>query len=823
MTELISYQKEPKQIYAYTVPGQPGIKVGDTKRANVTERVNESLVKTPNQQFNVLWHDWAITNDGKLFRDYDVHKKLAYRGVQRLDGEWFDTDLDTIKAVFMELKHGVRVDTGRTNDYKMRPEQQAAVDQTSEYFAKYNYEKEGRAPHYLWNAKMRFGKTFTAYELAKHMGWKRILVLTYKPATEKAWRDDLMQHIDFEGWQFIGGKQGWEDIDESKPVVWFASYQDVLGRDKGKSVKDRHEKMRDETWDCLMVDEYHFGAWQDSAKELTSEDGDDKNPLDSEEEGSLEETIPLNVKSYLYLSGTPFRAMSSGEFSEDQIFNWSYADEQRAKQNWSLKDGTNPYLELPQIVMMTYQMPERLREVAMAGEFNEFDLNTFFAAKMNADGKYVFKFENQVQQWLNLLRGVNLEQNVTDGMDTKRPPLLFEDARLLSSLRHTFWFLPSVASCKAMEAMLRRDTFYGEYTIVRAAGSDAGIGQEAIGPVEKAIGNPFENKSITLSCGKLTTGVTIPAWSGVLFLRNTDSPETYFQTAFRAQSPWTYREESTSDKFIAKPTCYIFDFAPSRALKLISEYSVSLDVNDTRRAETKVQDFLNYLPVLCYDGYSMQQLKATELLDIASFGTASTMLARRWQSARLIDITNVTLEKLLGAQDVLDALEKIEVFRGLGGDISKTIASERALNKVKKENPDHKPTSKEKQEEKDNKGFKKQLREKLLKFITRIPVFMYLTDYREEKLTDVIRNLEPELFTRVTGLTVRDFNRMCEIGVFNSSQMEGAIFQFRRFEDSSLNYVGGNDKIEDENGMLGGFDSVVTRSEADAIIEAEIR
>lgn len=818
MAELISYQKKPRQIYAYTVDGQPGIKIGDTTKDNVIDRVNKSLVNTPNQQFHIVWHDWAIANDGTLFRDYDMHKKLQYRGVNRIAGEWFDTDIETVRSVFLELKTGKRHESGRTNDYSMRPEQSDAVVVTSKYFTKYSIEKESKAPRFLWNAKMRFGKTFTAYELAKYMGWKRILVLTYKPATEKAWRDDLMKHVDFEGWQFIGGRQGWDNIDEDKPVVWFASYQDVLGHDKGKSVKQRHEKMRKETWDCLIVDEYHFGAWQDSAKELTEEDGSDKNPLNGVEEGSLEETMPLNVNAYLYLSGTPFRAMSSGEFSEDQIFNWSYADEQRAKGAWKLSDGENPYLELPQIVMMTYQMPERLREVAMAGEFNEFDLNKFFSAKKDKTvGEYVFEFENQVQQWLDLLRGVNLGQNVSDGMDTKRPPLLFEDARLLSSLRHTFWFLPNVASCKAMEQLLKRDTFFSSYRIVRAAGNDAGIGQEAIAPVEKAIGNPFENKSITLSCGKLTTGVTIPAWSGVLFLRNTTSPETYFQTGFRAQSPWKYTDEE-GKKFIVKPTCYIFDFAPSRALKLVSDYIVSLDINDTRRAETKVQDFLGFLPVLCYDGYSMQQLKAVELLDIATFGTASTMLAKRWQSARLIDVTNVTLEKLSNAPDVIEALEKLESFRGLGGDISKTISREKALNKKKKEGKKLTPT--EKGEEQENKGFKKQLREKLLKFITRIPVFMYLTDYREEKLTDVIRNLEPELFTRVTGLKVRDFDRMCEIGVFNSSKMEGNIFQFRRFEDASLNYAGG--RTQSGNDMIGGFDSVITRDEADEIIGAVV-
>jgi hypothetical protein len=378
------------------------------------------------------------------------------------------------------------------------------------------------------------------------MGWKKILILTYKPATEKQWREDLESHIDFEGWKFLSNRNGL-DLDKNKPIVWFASYQDVLGRDQGKTVKDKHQAMREIKWDCLIVDEYHFGAWKDTAKELAKEDGEIENPLDKQEEENLEETIPLKVGHYLYLSGTPFRAMANGEFSEDQIYNWTYADEQRAKENWNIQQGENPYEELPKIIMMTYRMPEKLREVAMQGEFNEFDLNTFFKAKKD-NGLFVFEKEDKVKQWLDLLRGVNLQENLAEGMDNKKPPILFEDARLKDYLNHTFWFLPSVASCKAMKRLLERDQFYNTYKIICAAGSDAGIGQEAISPVEDAIGNPFDTKTITLSCGKLTTGVTIKPWTGVLFLRNTESPETYFQTAFRAQNPWVLKNYDKTDK-----------------------------------------------------------------------------------------------------------------------------------------------------------------------------------------------------------------------------------------------------------------------------------
>jgi hypothetical protein len=727
-----------------------------------------------------------------------------------------------------EIKLGVRVsETGRTATFGMRPEQSMAVKLTSSYFRKYPKSRYTPAPHFLWNAKMRFGKTYTTYRLAKEMGWKRVLVLTYKPATEKAWREDLAEHVDFEGWQFIGGKQSWENIDEDKPVVWFASYQDIMGKKQDGSIKDRHKKMRKENWDCLVVDEYHYGAWRDAAKELTAQDGADKDPLDYIEDGDLEQILPLDISSYLYLSGTPFRALAGGEFSEDQIFNWTYADEQRAKKLWAGKDQ-NPYSELPQIVMMTYQMPDSLRKIAQIGEFNEFDLNTFFKARKDDRGEWVFERENDVQKFLNIIRGIDLDVAVENKMDHKRPALPFEDVRLLSTLTHTFWFLPSVGSCCAMESLLNRDSFFRGYKVIRAAGGDTPGGDEAVGPVLEAIGDGIETRTITLSCGKLATGVTVRPWSGVLFLRNTESPETYFQTAFRAQNPWVLpRLDNPREREIIKPVCYLLDFAPSRALKLMANYSNELGgVNDSRSAEKRLEEFIEFLPVLCYDGISMTKLDATAILDISTYGTASTMLAKRWQAAKLVDVTNVVLEKVLNAPDIMAALEKIEDFRTLRGDLTKVINSERDLKKSKKERaesgeePDAAVKKKEAAEEKENRGFKKILREKLLKFVARIPVFMYLTDYREERLIDVIRNLEPELFTKVTGLTIQDFDRMCEVGVFNQNELNQAIFMFRRFEDSSLIYAGGRSlSVNDE---VGGFDMVLSRGEVDEIIEGEI-
>ena len=833
MSKELKYQKRP-QIYIYTSPNQPGVKVGYTDRVSKTnddfqavkERIEEQLIKTPIPQYKIEHYESAVTKDGKFFKDHLVHKWLENLGIQRLTGEWFDTDVATVRNVIAGIKNGTPESGNSKATFSMRPEQEYFVKETSEYFTAHKDDSE--PPHYLWNAKMRFGKTFTAYQLAKKMGWTRILVLTYKPGVEKEWKKDLYGHQDFDGWQFIEGLSTWdENIDENRPIVWFASYQDVLGKGLNGEIKERHKKMHETTWDCIYVDEYHFGAWRDSAKEITSEDDKSDNlPADYDEAGEIEKTLPIKSRGFLYLSGTPFRALAEGEFSEDQIKNWTYADEQRAKADWKGEEA-NPYLELPKIVMLTYQMPESLREVAMQGEFNEFDLNTFFATEKK-DGEWKFKREDYVQKFLNILHGVDLEVEVENRFDHKAPALPFEDARLLSSLRHTFWFLPNVGACRAMEKMLNNDPFFKNYTIIRAADNDTPGGKFAKDPVEKAIGDGVSTNTITLSCGKLCTGVTVPAWSGVLFLRNTNQPETYFQTAFRAQSPWTLKDaEDPMKKNIMKTVCYVLDFAPSRALKLVANYSNELGgVGDRRRPEERLEEFIHFLPILCYDGHQMQKLNANEILDISTYGTASTMLARRWQSARLVDTTTVVLEKILNNPELIAALEKIEDFRNLRGDLTKTIAREKALQETKKkiaeEGRDATPKEKKEisEQEKEQKSFKKLLREKLLKFITRVPVFMYLTDYREQALVDVIRNIEPELFTKVTGLTIHEFDMMCEVGAFNQTELNAAIAQFRRFEDASLEYVGG--RAANEGQMVGLFDTVVSREEADEIIEREL-
>lgn len=808
-------------IYAYELPNDSSrkgqLKVGDTNRT-AQERIKEQI-GAARSKFNIVLEESAMRKDGSSFRDYEIHKYLRNKGIKNTDGEWFTCTVEDVQAAIIAIKKGELNEENRTLDFKMRPEQEQAVDKVIHYFDSYKKENPNSTPHFLWNAKMRFGKTFAAYQLAKKQGWKKVLVLTFKPAVQSAWEEDLLSHVDFEGWQFITRKGlQYEDADHSKPFVCFGSFQDYLGKNTSTGgIKTRNEWVHATPWDCVIFDEYHYGAWNDNAKGLFNdlyEEGKDEDLkyVDKIEKFD-EEIIPITTDSFLYLSGTPFKALSSGEFIEEEIFNWTYSDEQKAKEEW--KEDNNPYATLPRMVMLTYQLPPAIRDIAKGGEFNEFDLNTFFTAigeKENAK----FTLESDVQKWLDLIRGSFRETTLDNlKLGAKKPPMPFSDSRLLQILTHTFWFLPTVAACHAMKNLMqeRNNTFYHDYEVVVAAGKSAGIGVEALPPVLNAMDNPLETKTITLSCGKLTTGVSVKPWTGIFMLRNSSSPETYFQAAFRVQTPWAIKNpdsKSPNKVEIMKNECYVFDFAPNRALSQVADYACKLNVNESN-PEKNVAEFIHFLPVLAYDGSSMKQVDAAGVLDIAMSGTSATLLARRWESALLVNVDNATLARLMNNQDAIDALMSIEGFRNLNQDIETIINKSESVKKAKKEKNDEEMTPKEKkeltQEEKEFKSLRKQIQDKLIKFATRIPVFMYLTDYRERSLKDVITQLEPSLFKKVTGLDVSDFELLVSLGVFNSGLMNDAVYKFKRYEDASLEYIGINKHKGEEVGL---YDTVIS-------------
>jgi hypothetical protein len=342
-------QARPR-IYAYTIADaahQGMLKVGQTTR-DVKLRVAEQLKTAAIKNFTIELDEVAERDDGTLFTDHEVRAALVKKGFENTTLEWVRCTVADVATVLAELRTGQCFRGSHHETFGLRDEQADAVSKTFDYYHSIWAEDANAAPRFLWNAKMRFGKTFTTYQLAKKLQAKRVLVLTFKPAVEDAWQTDLENHVAFDGWQYLSRSSGSDptQIDRERPVVYFGSFQDLLGRDAVGNIKSRNEQVHTENWDLVVFDEYHFGAWRDTAKELFEGEDDASVRKEKELEGVLEQVneelgmratqeadfLPITTRAYLYLSGTPFKALATGEFIEEQIFNWTYTDEQRAKE-----------------------------------------------------------------------------------------------------------------------------------------------------------------------------------------------------------------------------------------------------------------------------------------------------------------------------------------------------------------------------------------------------------------------------------------------------------------------------------------------------------
>lgn len=800
------------QIYAYEAYAngnnirQGQIKIGYTTRQDYKERIHEQEGQM-HIRASVLGHWDAIKQTGESFTDHDVHALLRERGFNQVRDdygkltEFFECDIKDVEAAVQSLISGTEVSSTRLNTYGPRAEQADAIDKTITSFKHQKLSDPSKTPKFLWNAKMRFGKTYTSLEMAREMDLNKILIVSFKVEVKDSWKNELLGHRDFAKYQWVDikDKKSVDACNTSKPHVAFGSFQDILGRNDVGGLKSKNEWISTQNWDLIIFDEYHFGAWRERAKDMF-DDGSDMELLD-------DAVMPITSDYMLFLSGTPFRAINVGEFIDDQIYNWTYGDEQQAKADWDDSKGPNPYASMPEMILMTYQLPEACTQIALKGEQNEFDLNEFFRAECDLDDKGKedydtahFVHENEVQRWLDIIRGkADISNEQQKAMGATKPVLPYYDITLLNTINHTLWYMHSVASCYAMKNLLEKDVnkFYHDYTVVVAAGNKAGSGSLALGPVRDAMKNPVETKTITITCGKLTTGVTVRPWSAIFMLTSITTPESYFQSAFRVQSGWTVKSEDIDEPdVIKKPKCYVFDFAPNRALRQLSEYACGLNTDYTRSAEEKVGEFIKFLPVLAFDGTGMSPINATEILDYVASGTTATLLARKWDSALLVNVSNEMIQAIIDDADAKDAIMNIEGFRNMNSDVFETIINRSNAIKEKKtkdtgnKDKDNKTKKEISEEEKEIKSQRKQIQENLRKFATRIPLFMYLTDEREQTLMDVITKIEPALFKKVTGVEVSDFDKLVHIGVFNAAAMNEAVAAFRRYEESSLSYTG---------------------------------
>lgn len=616
--QIQSFQRVIPMIYAYQTPGIPyhegWTKIGYTEKQDVRRRI-EQQTHTAGIRWELCWMDNAMYKDGsgQYFTDHEFHDYLeGVKKVSREPGtEWFRIGGYASQVLFQKFASRRAEKPVDGSTYQLRQEQQAAVAKTKAYF-----ENGGR--EFLWNAKPRFGKTLSAYDLVVQMGFTNVLIVTNRPSIANSWADDFRKFI---GWQHklafvsdtdaLKGKQGVlsrkEFIDTAEQydgMVAFESLQGLKGSVYFGGEYDKLKWMAKEVWnasgkvekgisfDLLIIDESHEGV------DTTKTDRAFRN---------------IDRKHTLYLSGTPFKALAGGRFSENQIYNWSYADEQEAKETWAGEDY-NPYEALPRLSMYTYQLGNMIYEqvrkgLDLSGEDGSvdyaFDLNEFFAT--NESGRFIH--EEEIRKFLHAL-----------STQEKYP---FSTPELRAELSHTLWILNRVASAKALAKLLQTDPVFAEYEIVLAAGNgqlddDVEANDKAFDRVRVAIAN--HDKTITLSVGQLTVGVTIPEWSGVLMLCNLQSPSSYMQAAFRVQNPCIL---TWNGQRYRKETAYVFDFDPARTLIIFDEFANNLSPDmvagrgTSEERSRNIKRLLNFFPVLGEDEEGrMVELDAAQVLSI---------------------------------------------------------------------------------------------------------------------------------------------------------------------------------------------------------------
>lgn len=668
--QVKSYKSVVPMIYAYTTPGVPAhdgwTKIGYTER-DVDKRIREQT-HTANIAYHLEWKKEARYMDGSegYFDDHDFHDFLIHHGVEREKGtEWFRIDPKKARQYFYQFA-GKDLDDGYANvpqgsTYILRKEQQEAVAQTLAYYQAGTYPRE-----FLWNAKPRFGKTLTAYDLARQMKATRVLIVTNRPSIANSWLDDFKKFIGWQtGWKFISesdslkGKEGYisrqqymEELDEMKNdeikgEVAFESLQGLKGSIYFGGQYDKLDWIQKQKWDLLIIDEAHEGV--DTYKTDVAFD-------------------KIQRKFTLHLSGTPFKAIASNKFRADQIFNWSYEDEQEAKANWDENtQGSNPYGKLPRLNLYTYQLSHMIQGQIQKGmDLSEdehaefaFDLNEFFRAENEK-----FVHEKEVKNFLNML-----------AHNEKYP---FSTPELRKELAHTFWLMHRVESVKAMAKLLKKDPVFEHYEVVVAAGDgkltaeeeeaeatqDNEANKKSFDKVMEAIRE--NDRTITLSVGQLTTGVTVKPWTAVLMLSNMKSPAEYMQAAFRAQNPYEYTDPKTKKRF-QKQNAYVFDFAPERTLIIFDEFANNLNSgtaggHGTREEREKhIRRLLNFFPVIGEDSEGrMEALDAAQVLTIPKTIKAQEVIHRGFMSNLLFANIGVVFGAPGAVKAILDKIPKAQ-------------------------------------------------------------------------------------------------------------------------------------------------------------------
>lgn len=742
------------------------------------KRINQ-YTTTAGIAYELLYTELArhyVTKNGQrkleAFSDHDVHKVLERTGIKRhyfdtqnKANEWFKVDLETAKKAINAVKEGrssllsSEVSEGKS-PIIFRPEQADAIRKTIKQF------KTGN--QMLWNAKMRFGKTLTALQVAKECEFKHILILTHRPVVSVGWYEDF-EKIFYDTDYVFGSKTKGEDInnliDTDKKFVYFASMQDLRGSDAVGGKFDKNDEIFLTKWDFVVIDEAHEGTLTKLGQAV----------IDTINEFSDSPKI-------LRLSGTPFNLLD--KFKEEEIYTWDYVMEQREKADWYNKHfgDPNPYAALPELQIFTYNL-DKLIPGFIDVEDGAFNFREFFRTwtgnvqkdfKPMPDGVKVGEFvhKESVKRFLDLLCRADSKSNYP-----------FSTQKYREYFRHSLWMVPGVKEARALSALLKEHSVFGSgaFNIVNVAGSgDEEIdSKDALDAVRRAFGdNPDETYSITLSCGRLTTGVTVPEWTAVFMLAGTfsTSASSYLQTIFRVQSPANINGK-------VKERCCVFDFAPDRTLKMVAEAGrLSTKTGKTDNDRKIMGEFLNFCPVISVDGSSMQPYNVDRLLQQLKKAYTDRVVRngfddRHIYNDNLLKLDDIELADFEALKKIVGASKQTEKVKGIDVNNQGFTDEEYAeIGRIEaKPKKDRTPEEIALLEEKKKKRDNAQKAMSILRGVSiRIPLLIYGAEVPVDKeitvdnFVDLIDDSSWNEFmpTGVTKATYKKFSKYYEQDVF---------------------------------------------------------
>ena len=729
-----------------------------------SKALNESAKKRINQYtqtagiaYDLLYTELTIYNSKKglcSFNDKEVHSVLERSGIRKKifntenkANEWFITDLETVKRAIAAVKEGRESlsSTEVSHDQTpivFRPEQQEAIEKTKKQFRKSN--------QMLWNAKMRFGKTLSALQVVKDMDFSRTLILTHRPVVNSGWFEDFGR-IFYDSPGFAYGSKNNGDNHASLEArakqgkcqyVYFASMQDLRGSELVGGNFDKNNEVFATAWDCIIVDEAHEGTQTELGKAV------------------MQELTKANTK-ILRLSGTPFNLLD--DFKEDEIYTWDYVMEQRAKASWDLTHfgDPNPYASLPTMNIYTYDLGRLLHE--FVDEDVAFNFREFF--RVNEAGNFIH--EKDVKAFLNLIS--------KEDKDSCYP---FANEEYRNIFRHTLWMLPGVKEARAMSALLQSHPVFQHFKVVNVAGDgdEDEESKDALAAVEEAIGkDPDATRTITLSCGRLTTGVSVKAWTGVFMLSGSynTAASSYMQTIFRVQTPATINGR-------VKEQCYVFDFAPDRTLKVIAETAkISSKAGKTSGNDRKIMgEFLNFCPIISIEGSKMSQFDVPKMLEQLKRVYVERVVRNGFEDKslyndELMKLNDLELQefddlkKIIGQTKAMPKTNQVDINnQGLTDEQYEEL--EDLEKKSKKRGKDKQPLTEEEKKRLEELKKKKNNREAAISILRgisiRMPLLIYGAELQDESQEITIDNfaslIDPQSWEEFIpkGVTKQKFN-----------------------------------------------------------------